>query len=172
MTININTFLQDYLETNNTKVIGYIPAFIELAITRINRILRNSFLEVNVANNPLVLAADFVAARSLTVNGTSYHYDTSGIDGTFNIVANAIVIAPVPAVTDIISFTYYGINQSILTSYSPQLLIHGAASEAYMYIGDVETCSTENQLFMVLIDEAGGWDSQGTISIGGITGSI
>jgi len=67
----LQAYLQQYLETNDSGVIGNIPNFMALALARISTELRGSVLEVDLvlANQPVQpLPAGFLAATLLQCN--------------------------------------------------------------------------------------------------------
>jgi hypothetical protein len=166
MPLVVTTYLEEYLVTNAPLTVSNIPNFIEIAIQKINKRLRGTFVET-VSSSP-TLPVDFVAMRYLTVNGIQYNYKLQAEQGTFSIVANTLTLTPALVSGDILNYVYYAINETDLTAVAPAMLIHAAAAEALMFEGNAEGAAQEYALSAALIDDGNGWDTQGTLTMGGI----
>jgi hypothetical protein len=172
--MDIAAYLQQYLVTNDDKVIGNIPNFLSIAVSRVNKRLKSAFLEM--VANPVwpaqgVLPADLVAIKWLTVNGTLYFPSLVAKDGTYNVAAGAVTFSPALVDTDSVEYVYYAVNQDILTAGSPAVLLHAAAAEALMFEGNQEGAAAELALFERDLDECLGWEAHGPLSLGGLGGS-
>lgn len=168
--MDISAYLQSYLVTNDDKVISNIPNFLEIAVSRVNKRMKSAFLELY--GYDLILPADFVAMKYLTVNGALYAPNLVQLEGTYTINAGRLTVYPELVSGDILAFVYYAINQSILTQGSPAVLLHGAAAEALMFEGNKEDAAAENLLFNQDLDECLGWESNGTLTLAGSGGGI
>lgn len=166
--MDISAYLQSYLVTNDDKVISNIPNFLSIAVSRVNKRMKSAFLELY--GYDLILPADFVAMKYLTVNGAQYSPNLVQLQGTYTINAGQLTVYPALESGDILAFVYYAINQSILTQGSPAVLLHGAAAEALMFEGNKEDAAAENLLFNQDLDECLGWESHGTLTLAGSGG--
>jgi hypothetical protein len=163
--MDVAAYLEQYLVTNDAKVIGNIPNFLEIAIGRVNKRLKSAFLEIQ--SDALTLSPDLVAIKWLTVNGELYSPSLTARDATYSVQAGALSITPALISTDVLAYVYYAVNQSILSQSSPAILIHGAAAEALIFEGNTEGAAAETALFNQDLDEALGWETNGGITLGG-----
>jgi len=163
--MDVSAYLAQYLVTNDEKVIGNIPNFLEIAINRVNKRLKSAFLEIQT--DTLALAPDLVAIKWLTVNGLLYSPSLTAREGSYSVQAGALSITPALQSTDVLAYVYYAVNQSILSQSSPAILIHGAAAEALIFEGNLEGAAAETALFNQDLDEALGWETNGGITLGG-----
>lgn len=172
--MDIAAYLQQYLVTNDDKVIGNIQNFLTLAVSRVNKRIKSAFLEVVAAPAwPAqgVLPADLVAIKWLTVNGVLQFPSLTAKDGTYNVAAGNLTFTPALVDTDSVEYVYYAVNQDILTSGSPAVLLHAAAAEALMFEGNAEGAAAELALFNQELDECISWQAHGPISMGGSAGA-
>ena len=163
--MDVSAYLAQYLVTNDEKVIGNIPNFLEIAINRVNKRLKSAFLEIQT--DTLALSPDLVAIKWLTVNGELYSPSLTAQEATYSVQAGALSITPALQSTDVLAYVYYAVNQSILSQSSPAILIHGAAAEALIFEGNLEGAAAETALFNQDLDEALGWETNGRITLGG-----
>lgn len=178
----LQAYLQQYLETNDSGVIGNIPNFMALALARISTELRGSVLEVdlvlaNQATQPL--PPGFLAATLLQCNTFVGTYvaparfvelsnDNPQGEYFYTLQSGHIKLFPTPATTDVITLSYYVAGSESISTSLPHLLLHAAAMEAEMYQGNTGDAQIEQALFSQDISRADGWDIQsGPISLGG-----
>ena len=180
----LQTYLQQYLETNDDAVIGNIPKFMELATARISNDLRGSVMErtaeltfQNVIapfpNGFAPLPDGFLAARALYWNGVSIPYvaptHTENVSPCYTIIDDAITMYPVPAATETLSLVYYAASNEEFSKQIPAVLLHCAAAEAEMYQGNYGDAQLEMRLYKEDVAAANAWDIQsGPISLGGV----
>jgi hypothetical protein len=178
----LRQYLQDYLETNDSGVIGNIPNFMALALARISTELRGSVLEVSlvVADQPAQpLPAGFLAATLLQRNtfistyvapARFYELSAENPQGEYfyTLQSGQLKLWPTPQPTDVITLSYYVAGSEAISQSLPHLLLHAAAMEAEMYQGNTGDAQLEQQLFSQDISRSDGWDIQsGPISLGG-----
>ena len=174
----LQTYLQQYLETNDDAVIGNIPKFMELATARIANDLRGAVMErtAGLTFDQYSLAPlpdGFLAARALYWNGVSIPYvaptHTENVSPCYTIIDDAITVYPVPAATDTIVLVYYAASNEEFSKQIPAVLLHCAAAEAEMYQGNYGDAQLEMRLYKEDVAAANAWDIQsGPISLGGV----
>lgn len=179
----LQQYLQDYLETNDTGVIGNIPNFMALGLARISTELRGSVLEVFqvlAAQQAQALPAGFLAATMVQNGGNVAAYVSPDrfVTATaenpqgeyfYTLQAGQIKLFPTPQPTDVVTLFYYVAGSEALSTSLPHLLLHAAAMEAELYQGNFPDAQTELSIFNQDIARADGWDIQsGPISLGGV----
>ena len=189
---DLSAYIQAYLETNDPKVIGQIPRFIELGAARIGTKLRGAVMERTA---PIAIAAsqpvpeDFIASRSLTVGGQVYRWVTPDqfavaqarvtdvatlfvpgeLSGVFTIAGRVLSMLPTPSAAP--TWVYTALNTvepSELAQFVPHLIVHAAMAEATGFDGDLESQEIENGKFKDMLADAMGWNFNGSMSLGGL----
>lgn len=186
-------YLTDYLHTNDTKTLANMQNFIALAAARVKTQVTGGMVEVYAPFTPLAsqqLPTGFISFRSMSVNGVPLSWlspddfdsivlllaaDTSAETNSrwYTIRGTTLDIIPAPAIGITGMQTYYMLDASAPTAISaaiPSLLIRGAAYEAYLYEGDMESAQAELQGFSA--DMQFSMDSRfnmnGSIAMGGV----
>lgn len=177
----LQQYLQEYLETNDTSVIGNIPNFMALALARISTDLRGAVLEVTTSLLPQASQPQpdgFLAATMVQHNGYISTYvdpqefvELSAMSDApyrYTLQSGQIKLLPTPVSTDVISLSYYVATGDSISRALPHLLLHCAAMEAEMYQGNTTDAQVENSLYNSDVRTATGWDIQsGPICLGG-----
>src|SRR3990172_1484586 len=187
-------YIQDYLHTNDTKTVGYIPTFLSIACLRVKSRLTSTLIEKSTNYVPTAsqaLPTDFIVARAIAVNdivlswlppfdfaarvatgGEPLEFDPS-TSLYYTIQANTLKIWPTPPLAATGTLNYYGFNPAIPTELAellPSLLIRATAAEAYRYEGDPESALVEEDAFnreLQAAQEMTYW-SNGPMSVAGV----
>lgn len=185
-------YLQDYLHTNDTKTVANLQNFIALAANRVKTQVMGGLLEVHDTFMPLPsqsLPAGFISFRQINVDGvplswlppdqydlaviaSSFDPDTAKVPRWYTIKGGTLMISTDPTGKPA-TRTYYMLDASSPTALSaqiPSLLVRGAAYEAYLYEGDVESSQGELQGFERDLQFASDsqFRAQGAIAMGGV----
>lgn len=184
-TVQIQAYVQSFLHTNDPVTISNIPVFVSNAASRVASNFRNLILEKTLLEGPtdtLALPLDFLQARMVLGDSRPLAWVTperfaelkeltviSTGPAWYTIASGFLYCYPAPAVG--ISLDYLGINQNApdnLAAQLPAMLIQGAVAEGMKFEGDEEGANNALADFQGQIDQASGWEINGTISLGGV----